>query len=74
MAEIIDGKAVSAHVRKQVADGVKELSESKGIIPGLAAVLVGVWANAGSGIPIIPIRAIKPIGNTASLVSKLPSL
>ena len=41
MAEIIDGKAVSAHVRKQVADGVKELSESAGIVPGLAAVLVG---------------------------------
>jgi methylenetetrahydrofolate dehydrogenase (NADP+)/methenyltetrahydrofolate cyclohydrolase len=41
-AEIIDGKAVAAAVKEQVAAGVKEfVAERNGDIPGLATVLVG---------------------------------
>ncbi|MEA2487743.1 MAG: methylenetetrahydrofolate dehydrogenase / methenyltetrahydrofolate cyclohydrolase [Actinomycetota bacterium] len=39
-AEIIDGKAIAQEVRREVAQEVNELSE-KGVIPGLATVLVG---------------------------------
>ncbi len=39
-ARIIDGKAIAAKVREDVAERVKAL-ESRGISPGLAAVLVG---------------------------------
>ena len=39
-ARILDGKATSAQIRSEVADRVQALS-GKGIIPGLAAVLVG---------------------------------
>lgn len=41
MAEIIDGKKVSEHIRSQIADGVAELKGKTDITPGLAAVLVG---------------------------------
>ncbi len=40
MSQIIDGKAVSAEVRKRVAHQTKKLKE-KGIIPGLAVIIVG---------------------------------
>ncbi len=40
MAEIIDGKLVSASVRKQLAEETAALRE-KGIVPGLAVVMVG---------------------------------
>jgi methylenetetrahydrofolate dehydrogenase (NADP+) / methenyltetrahydrofolate cyclohydrolase len=40
-AEIIDGKAVAANLRRDVAAGVAELKASHGIQPGLAVVLVG---------------------------------
>ncbi len=39
-AKIIDGKAIAAEVRAEVAERVKALS-SKGVTPGLATVLVG---------------------------------
>ncbi len=41
MAEIIDGKKVSEHIRAQIAEGVEQLKADRGITPGLAAVLVG---------------------------------
>jgi len=41
MAEIIDGKKVSEHIRAQIAEGVEKLKGETGITPGLAAVLVG---------------------------------
>ena len=41
MAEIIDGKLVSQHVRAEVADGVERLKNDSGVTAGLAAVLVG---------------------------------
>ncbi|HSE84072.1 MAG TPA: bifunctional methylenetetrahydrofolate dehydrogenase/methenyltetrahydrofolate cyclohydrolase FolD [Thermodesulfobacteriota bacterium] len=41
MTEIIDGKKVSDHIRKGVAEEVEKLKSETGIVPGLAAVLVG---------------------------------
>ncbi len=41
MAEIIDGKKVSEHIRAQIAEGVEKLKAETDITPGLAAVLVG---------------------------------
>jgi methylenetetrahydrofolate dehydrogenase (NADP+)/methenyltetrahydrofolate cyclohydrolase len=41
MAQIIDGKAVAARVRAEVAEGVAELRKETGIVPGLAVVRVG---------------------------------
>ncbi|HEX3034161.1 MAG TPA: bifunctional methylenetetrahydrofolate dehydrogenase/methenyltetrahydrofolate cyclohydrolase FolD [Thermodesulfobacteriota bacterium] len=41
MAEIIDGKRVSEHIRKEIAEEVEKLKNETGIVPGLAAVLVG---------------------------------
>lgn len=41
MAELIDGKKVSEHIRAQIAEGVEALKAETGITPGLAAVLVG---------------------------------
>lgn len=41
MAEIIDGKKVADHLRKKVREEIKNLKEETGIIPGLAAVVVG---------------------------------
>lgn len=41
MAEIIDGKEVAQHIRKEVSEEVRKLKEKTGIVPGLAAVLVG---------------------------------
>lgn len=40
-ARIIDGKAYAARLREQVAQGVADLVETSGIIPGLAVVIVG---------------------------------
>src|ERR1700689_4624558 len=40
-AQIIDGKAVAASLRREVAARVAQLSSSHGIRPGLAVVLVG---------------------------------
>jgi methylenetetrahydrofolate dehydrogenase (NADP+)/methenyltetrahydrofolate cyclohydrolase len=40
-ATIIDGKAVAARIRAEVADEVRELRERTGTSPGLATVLVG---------------------------------
>lgn len=38
---IIDGKAVAKRMRGNIAEGVTKLKEEHGIVPGLAAVLVG---------------------------------
>ncbi|MEK7825886.1 MAG: tetrahydrofolate dehydrogenase/cyclohydrolase catalytic domain-containing protein, partial [Nitrospirota bacterium] len=40
MASIIDGKAVASEIRAKIKKDVEQL-RSKGIVPGLAAVLVG---------------------------------
>ena len=41
MSELIDGKKVSEDTRAEITKGVEELKNTNGIIPGLAAVLVG---------------------------------
>jgi len=41
VAELIDGKVVSQSVRDEVADLASKLKQDTGIVPGLAAVLVG---------------------------------
>ncbi|MEX0592646.1 MAG: bifunctional methylenetetrahydrofolate dehydrogenase/methenyltetrahydrofolate cyclohydrolase FolD [Nitriliruptoraceae bacterium] len=40
-AKVIDGKALAAQVRARIGDEVAALHEEHGIIPGLAAVIVG---------------------------------
>lgn len=40
-AALIDGKAIAAELRRCVAEAVAELHREHGIVPGLAAVLVG---------------------------------
>jgi 5,10-methylene-tetrahydrofolate dehydrogenase/methenyl tetrahydrofolate cyclohydrolase len=40
-ATLIDGKEIAVRVRAEVAEGVKHLAATRGIRPGLAAVLVG---------------------------------
>ncbi len=40
-AQIIDGKAIAADLRGKVADAVHRLVRDRGIVPGLAVVLVG---------------------------------
>lgn len=40
-ASIIDGKAIAAQIRAEVAEGVTALKASHGVMPGLAVILVG---------------------------------
>lgn len=39
--KIIDGKQLASNLRAQIADGVSSLKSEKGIVPGLAVILVG---------------------------------
>jgi len=48
MGEIIDGKKVAKETREEIAKSVEELKHATGVVPGLAAVLVG--DNAASQI------------------------
>ncbi|MBQ3593720.1 MAG: bifunctional methylenetetrahydrofolate dehydrogenase/methenyltetrahydrofolate cyclohydrolase FolD, partial [Clostridia bacterium] len=41
MAQIIDGKAVSASVRERIAKETAEFAKKTGVIPGLAVIIVG---------------------------------
>ncbi len=41
VGQLIDGKAIAARVRAEVAAGVKRLQAERGVTPGLAVVLVG---------------------------------
>jgi methylenetetrahydrofolate dehydrogenase (NADP+)/methenyltetrahydrofolate cyclohydrolase len=40
-ADIIDGKAIAAELRRRVADSAVQLRQTHGIVPGLATILVG---------------------------------
>lgn len=40
-AKIIDGKAISAQVRREIAENTQKLIAEKGITPGLAVIIVG---------------------------------
>ena len=39
--KVIDGKALAASLRAEIAEGVEELKTAKGVTPGLAVILVG---------------------------------
>lgn len=39
--KLIDGKAISAQIRSELAEKTKKLKEEKGIVPGLAVIIVG---------------------------------
>lgn len=41
MAQIIDGKVISAQIREEIAEKVKEYNAKTGKLPGLAVVIVG---------------------------------
>ena len=41
MTNIIDGKAISAQIREEIAEKVKKYNERTGNLPGLAVVIVG---------------------------------
>ena len=41
MAKILDGTATSSEIRAEVAQGVLEMRQRHGVVPGLAAVLMG---------------------------------
>ena len=41
MPNIIDGKAISATIRGEIAEKVKKLKAQEGIVPGLAVIIVG---------------------------------
>ena len=41
MAEIIDGKKIAEDIKREVKEETQRLKETKGIIPGLAVILVG---------------------------------
>ena len=41
MAQIIDGKLVSAHIREEIKKDIESIKSQSGITPGLAVILVG---------------------------------
>lgn len=41
MANIIDGKAISAQIRQEISEEVAKMKAEKGIVPGLAVIIVG---------------------------------
>jgi methylenetetrahydrofolate dehydrogenase (NADP+)/methenyltetrahydrofolate cyclohydrolase len=41
MAEIIDGKKIAEDIKREVKEETQRLKETKGIVPGLAVILVG---------------------------------
>jgi methylenetetrahydrofolate dehydrogenase (NADP+)/methenyltetrahydrofolate cyclohydrolase len=84
-ATIIDGKAVAARVREQVAAEVHELRERTGAVPGLATVLVGddpashIYVGgkqrASAEVGMIPIdRRLTADASAADIASELESL
>jgi methylenetetrahydrofolate dehydrogenase (NADP+)/methenyltetrahydrofolate cyclohydrolase len=70
-ATIIDGKAIAASVRQEVARGVRELTAQTGQPPGLATVLVG--DDAASAIYIASKRKLSSEVGMADLHQHLPA-
>ncbi|CAD6272885.1 unnamed protein product [Miscanthus lutarioriparius] len=46
MAQVIDGEAIAADIRREVTAEVAALSSANSIVPGLAVVTVGSWKNS----------------------------
>ena len=84
-ANVIDGSAIAADLRGRVADAVHRLTRDRGIVPGLAVVLVGnhpasqsyvtskVKMTAGSGMRSFDHRLAATITETEllSLIARL---
>lgn len=69
-AQIIDGKAIAASVRAQVAEGVAAVKGS-GVVPGLAAVLVG--DDPASHVYVGSKEKAAQAAGMASFVRRLPA-
>jgi methylenetetrahydrofolate dehydrogenase (NADP+)/methenyltetrahydrofolate cyclohydrolase len=70
-AKILDGKAIAAVLRKEIAQRVRSLIESSGIVPGLAVILVG--DNPASALYVRnKVLACKAVG-VHSIEHRLPA-
>ena len=69
-AQIIDGKTIAAELRGKVADAVHRLARDRGIIPGLAVVLVG--DNPASRIYVGSKKKLTVAGGMRSFDHTLP--
>jgi methylenetetrahydrofolate dehydrogenase (NADP+)/methenyltetrahydrofolate cyclohydrolase len=69
-AKIIDGKAIAAELRGRVADEVRRLGEERGLIPGLAVVLVG--SNPASEVYVGAKKKMTVEGGMRSFDHRLP--
>jgi methylenetetrahydrofolate dehydrogenase (NADP+) / methenyltetrahydrofolate cyclohydrolase len=69
-AKIIDGKAVAAELRVRVADEVRRLVEERGLVPGLAVVLVG--SNPASEVYVGAKKKMTLDGGMRSFDHRLP--
>jgi methylenetetrahydrofolate dehydrogenase (NADP+) / methenyltetrahydrofolate cyclohydrolase len=69
-AKIIDGKTVAAELRVRVADEVRRLVEERGLVPGLAVVLVG--SNPASEVYVGAKKKMTLDGGMRSFDHRLP--
>ena len=69
-AKIIDGKMIAAELRGKVADAVHRLARDRGIVPGLAVVLVG--SNPASLIYVGSKKKMTISGGMKSFDHSLP--
>jgi 5,10-methylene-tetrahydrofolate dehydrogenase/methenyl tetrahydrofolate cyclohydrolase len=63
-AQIIDGKAIAATIRGEIADDVAKMKEQYGQVPGLATVLVGSRADSATYVRMKK-RACAEVGITS---------
>jgi methylenetetrahydrofolate dehydrogenase (NADP+)/methenyltetrahydrofolate cyclohydrolase len=84
-AKLLDGKAVAARVREEVAEGARALETDEGIVPGLTVVIVGedpasqVYVRnkrrsalkAGMKSEVLPLPADTPREELLALVDRL---
>jgi methylenetetrahydrofolate dehydrogenase (NADP+)/methenyltetrahydrofolate cyclohydrolase len=69
-AKIIDGKTIAAELRGKIADAVRRLAHDRGIVPGLAVVLVG--DNPASQIYVGSKKKMTVAGGMRSFDHALP--
>jgi methylenetetrahydrofolate dehydrogenase (NADP+)/methenyltetrahydrofolate cyclohydrolase len=69
-AKIVDGKMIAAELRGKVADAVHRLARDRGIVPGLAVVLVG--SNPASLIYVGSKKKMTIAGGMKSFDHSLP--